>query len=590
MTHDTPGLGSLQKSDQQAMLLEVEAMSTAEVASLLEQVASEAPSWRVLWLRLHRCLGIGIASDRGIDTACPASIALDAVEYILSFESSRVFLLPRTEIDDETWPSVVEKVPQSTIVQWKAFADAVQDHSVRARFLHLVFQAKVGNGCDHAQMAAAEYLFAAAEDRAHADRADFAHAALRLSLAVGSGAGAARAAEEMRRLAMVCLTGGAPGITSRLIVNLAGVKSLPFDFDAAAEAVLVNDLGARNADRVYDAWIRRVGTKDRESLWCRRVQSAIDEAETTDGLTKVSKLYAALRLAELSGVGALRRDVAARLQRAGQADFDMMRISTTTREYEDAIAEAADAIIRGDSLGAGLIAWAAYGPPTGDTESSREVMRASLEGMLFWRLMPTQLLGPDNLPIYSGTTEADRFDVEVVKYQGIVLDHHLPVMTVALRRLGENHGIPDEASLMGFLRTWPGLDRTSARMAANALVRFWSGDFDGSVYTLLPQIERTARNLLLAADEGIYRQQRESAPGQYMGLGALLKPLGRFYGMSEDWQRYYEICLHHPAGLNLRNLLSHGFGGAASPGIAALTLHLLLHLGTAVVPAQETSG
>jgi hypothetical protein len=141
--------------------------------------------------------------------------------------------------------------------------------------------------------------------------------------------------------------------------------------------------------------------------------------------------------------------------------------------------------------------------------------------------MPTQLLGPDNLPIYSGTTEADRFDVGVVKYQGIVLDHHLPVMTVALRRLGENHGIPDEASLMGFLRTWPGLDRTSARMAANALLRFWSGDFDGSVYTLLPQIERTARNLLLAAGEGIYRQLREVTRGQYMGLGALLKPLGR---------------------------------------------------------------
>ncbi|MEE9964710.1 MAG: DUF4209 domain-containing protein [Propionicimonas sp.] len=565
-------------------------MSIAEVASLLDQAASESPSWRVLWVRLHQHLGLGVAEDRGISEDSPASIALDAVEYILAFDASRVSLLPRGEVDDEAWPKAVANVPRPTVAQWKAFAGEVRDHSVLARFRHLLFQAKAGSGRDLAVGAAAEYLLAASEERRHIDQADFAHAALRLSLAVGNTPTAELAAEKMRALAMGCLADGAPGIAARLIVSLAGVGSLPFDFEAAAEEVLANGLEGRNADRVYDAWIRRVPPECREPLWRRRVQAAIEEAEATDGLARVSKLYEALRLAESSGIGALRRDVAARLQRAGRADFDMMHISTTTREYEDAIVEAADEIIRGDSLGAGLIAWASNGPPTGDTERSREVMRASLEGMVFWHLMPTQLLGPDNLPIYSGTTEADRFDVEVVKYQSIVLDHYLPILTTALRRLGEAYGVPDEASLMGFFMTWPGLDRTSARMAANALVRFWAGDFDGAVYTLLPQIESTARNLLLAADEGIYRRQREATPGQYMGLGALLEPLGRLYGLSEDWQRYYEICLRHPAGPNLRNRLCHGFAGAVAPKAATLILHLLLHLGTVVKPAQETEG
>ncbi len=315
-------------------------------------------------------------------------------------------------------------------------------------------------------------------------------------------------------------------------------------------------------------------------MWRRRVQAAVDAAEQGDGLVMVSKLYGALHLAERSGIGGLRRDVAARLQKAGQEEFQMMHLPTVFRDYEEAITEAAEETISGDTIGAGLIRWASYGPPTGDVQRCSEAIEQFLEGLVFWHLMPVQLLGPDNLPIYSGTTEAERFDVEVVRYQARVLSHYQPIMTTALRALVDRFGIPDQASLMGFLLTWPGFDRTTARMAANALVRFWSGDFDGALYTVLPQIERTARSLLLAADEGIYRQQRESTPGQYMGLGALLEPLGRLYGLTEDWQRYYEVCLHHPAGLNLRNFASHGFTGSVAPDVAALVVHLLLHLGT----------
>lgn len=566
---------------------DLEAISVEDAAGLLDQVASEVDSWRLLWLRVHERLGLGLMAERGISVECPANVALDAVEYMLGFENSRVVLRPRIEAVDHTWPVAVDRASARAKELWRALGEATRDHAMRARFSHLLFQAKAGSGRELASGAAEAYLDAVSDDWGAIDRMEFAHAGLRLSLAVGERDQADRAAEVIRDEALRCTTVDAPGIAARGVVILAGVGRLPFDFAAVAEQVLGKGIGSNNADHIYAAWIGREQPQDREPLWRRRVQAAVDDAERTDGLVRVSKLYDALHLAERSGIGGLRRDVASRLQRAGQSEFQMMHMRTVTREYEEAVTEAAEAMIDGQTLAASLIRWASYGPPTGDAARNREAMRQCLEGAVFWHLMPTVLTGPDNLPIYRGRTEAERFDVEVVKYEALVLAHHEPIMTSALRMVVDRYGIPDQASLMGFFETWPGLDRTSARMAANALVRFWAGDFDGTLYTLMPQIERTARNLLLAADEGIYRQQREATPGQYMGLGAMLEPLGRLYGMSEDWQRYFAVCLNHPAGLNLRNLVSHGFTGATPPDLATVVTHLLLHLGTLELPSAS---
>lgn len=572
--------------DRVAPRPDLEGMDQSDVAMLLDEVAASVDSWRLLWLRLHERIGLGIVVERGISRGCPMDVALDAVEYLLDFKDGRVSLRPRNETADQSWPEAVERVSPQVTALWRALSDSCVDHSLRARFRHLLFQAKAGNGRDLARAAAAEYLNATGSDWGTIDKMEFAHAALRLSLAVGDGAGASHAAQALREQAVHGAAKDAPGLAARGVVILAGVSALPFDFDVFAEEVLTLNVGESNADHIYGAWIKRCPPADREPLWRRRVRAAVDAAEQGDGLVTVSKLYGALHLAERSGIGGLRREVASRLQRAGQAEFQMMHLPTVSREYEEAVTEAAEDMITGDTMGAGLSRWASYGPPTGDVQRSREAMEKSLEGLVLWHLMPVQLLGPDKLPIYSGTTEAERFDVEVVRYQALVLSHYEPIMTTALRTLVDRFGIPDQASLMGCLLTWPGFDRTTARMTTNALVRFWAGDFDGALYTLIPQIERTARNLLLAADEGIYRQQREATPGQYMGLGALLEPLGRLYEMSEDWQRYYTVCLNHPSGLNLRNLVSHGFTGAAPPDLTTLVLHLLLHLGTLTLPEE----
>ncbi len=222
---------------------DLEGIGQSDLALLLDGVAEGVDSWRLLQLRLHERIGLGIVAERGISPGCPMDVALDAVEYRLDFEDGRVSLRPRKEAVDQSRPKAVERVSRQTVALWRALGDSCVDHSVRARFRHLLFQAKAGNGRDLARDAAAEYLTATDSNWRAIDKMQFAHAALRLSLAVGDAAGAAQASHALREQAIQCAASDAPGLAARGVVILAGVSALPFDFDVLAEEVLALNVG-----------------------------------------------------------------------------------------------------------------------------------------------------------------------------------------------------------------------------------------------------------------------------------------------------------------------------------------------------------
>lgn len=276
---DEPGQNSLSTDEHPPLRPDLEAITVEEVSRLLDDVASREESWRLFELRVHEPLGLPLIGERGIRNGCPLDVALDAVHYRLTFDSSRVALLPKSEAADHTWPSAVEKAPAECISAWQMFGNAVGDHALRARFAHLLFQAKAGSGRDLAGAASDAYLQAVADGWGPIDRMDFALAALRLALAVKNGTRAQQAARAVRDEAIRCLGDNAPGIAARGVVILARVQSLPFDFDAVAEQVIAADIGDNNCDHVYAAWIDRQKPEDREPLWRRRVQAAVDAAD-----------------------------------------------------------------------------------------------------------------------------------------------------------------------------------------------------------------------------------------------------------------------------------------------------------------------
>ena len=93
----------------------------------------------------------------------------------------------------------------------------------------------------------------------------------------------------------------------------------------------------------------------------------------------------------------------------------------------------------------------------------------------------------------------------------------------------------------------------------------------------LLKIEALTRNLLIQADVGIYRLQRQQSPGQYPGLRFLLDELLK-RGLDASWHRFMLVLCAHVVGFNFRNELSHGFILSVDDGLAALLLQAAAYL------------
>jgi hypothetical protein len=116
-----------------------------------------------------------------------------------------------------------------------------------------------------------------------------------------------------------------------------------------------------------------------------------------------------------------------------------------------------------------------------------------------------------------------------------------------------------------------------AQALGRDLHRLFVADYEGALYTGAAHIETLARNLVLALVRPAYRTQRTNAPGQHIGLGALLSALG-VSGLDESWTRFLHGLLSGPMGLNYRNELLHGFELESSGTNAALLYVGIIYL------------
>jgi hypothetical protein len=134
--------------------------------------------------------------------------------------------------------------------------------------------------------------------------------------------------------------------------------------------------------------------------------------------------------------------------------------------------------------------------------------------------------------------------------------------------------------------------RTMARCylfaVLRALQRFWSGDYEGATYTLVPRIEAQVRDLILSTHRGIFKLQKTHSPGQFPGLGAMLALLPTEFEIDESRQRFLKVVLTEPAGFNLRNRLAHGAVLFSDIGSAAIAIHVALYLATPTPAAPQS--
>ncbi|MFI7587038.1 DUF4209 domain-containing protein [Spongisporangium articulatum] len=560
-----------------------------QVAAVLDEAARTRGHYS-LAMRVRELLGLGALQDADDDTPLANRALLCAIEYHIEVQEvggqRRIRLAPGQEFTDGSTPPAVNDVADDVVDVWRALILLVRESPSSARLHHLLFERGGADRALHARTAATAYIDSAERWTRDLDAVDDLSAAIRLSRAVGDNDTVTKALQRVLRIAEEQLARDEPaaGVVGRALRLAIGEPGCPDAVDGLIERAVKAWPGINQRDSAYALLLMRARTvEDRRSVWELRIQAWLDAADNESlKLLRSMRLQQAMRLAEQSGDGELRRLAASRLQTVRNEDLEMLCFSASSRRYQEEFDRLVELYSAGITWKEALGSFATMPPLSGDVESNRRIIRDRQAANFLGSLFPTLLLGADGLPMYEGTSEEDRFDVELVRWECELISNWGQVTSAALHRVVEIHGLPAEQDLAAFLnlpirepdgRVGPAL--------ARSLYRYWSGDSEGAAYTVLPRVEGIVRDLVLSSDSGIgiYRLQREQIPGQYAGLGYLLPLLGSELGVDESHIRYLSAVLRHPAGFNLRNQLLHGFSyGAPGPDTAAILIHVALSL------------
>jgi hypothetical protein len=558
------------------------------LAAVLDRASQERSKY-MMAMEARGALGLSLVGGLPDDLALPELATVWAMEYHVETVDDqgrrRVRLAPAHEHDDGADPPVPSAVPEPVVAVWRALLALVTQPAATARLHHLLFERGGPTRREHARAAAIAYIGAAQGWERGLDAVQDLSAATRLARAVGDRDLAAQSLAAVSALVQRRLEEDDPpaGIILRALRHLVGEPDCPPEVDELLDRAVEAWPDANRKDSALALMLKRCQDDEaRRQMWRRRVSVfTSDAAAATSGIMRAVRLQQALHLAEESGDRSLRQQAAAALQTVQRDDLGLMSFGATSRRYEEEFERQVTACSAGDSWQQSLVTFATLPPLSGETERNRDLIRRRQAEHPLGALFPTQLLGPEGLPAYTGTSEEDRFDVDLVRWETDLTQQWLPILASSLHEIPRVHGLPDLRDISSFLATWPAIDGSLAPALARALLRYWTGDSEGAAYTVLPRIESIVRGLVLASNRGVYRLQREHKPGQYAGLGQLLPILHEEYGLDESRTRFLGATLRHPAGLNLRNMMLHGFViGDFGPGAAAVLLHVALSLGT----------
>ncbi len=570
------------------------------VAHALDELALEADGAWTLEHQLRNLVG-GIHKAGFADDSVASELvacALDAVMYRLRFVEGRTSFAPfLTFADGTTQPAHVEAQASEVVARWKAlFVDATSA-VWRSRLGHLLVASGrlVGRErVDVADAAIAGYLSIGSEWGQGLDGIDALRAALALSRQFRLTERRAEVLSAIVAAVESALKDSEPkaGIVLGLTRTLVDQPDAPGDVDALldrARGAFADD--PHRHDDVIAQQLHRARSDPvrRSELWRSRVDAWLDAGEREEGMRRAVFLQTAVEHAASSGDRELRQRATARMQLLTIGELGLESVSTSMVLRGEDIARAVRPVTDAPDWRSGLVALAGMGPPTGNTAENRRVVEAQGDEFVFSALFPITKVGGDGLIRFTAETDEERAEYRLSQHEIFNLQMQAPLAAEALLRFPSHHDLPSVDELAAHFAASPVVDMSLGLGLARSFHRWWAGDFEGAAFTVVPRIETLVRNLLLGVNEGIYRLQRQSTPGQYPGLGYLLGVL-RAHGLDESWHRYLSTLLVNPTGMNLRNELLHGFVGDVDLVVSALFLQVSVYLtclGLSSSPSNE---
>ncbi|WP_216917994.1 hypothetical protein [Nocardia noduli] len=532
---------------------------------------------------------LGLSSIEDVPAAAPDELraAAWAIDYALEFEDktgrSRLTLIPRHVIVDEQIPPRVGDVPEEIVIIWIALRNEVKSSAAKARLSHLLFQRGGRDRYEYCKSAVAEYVNSSQSWERDMSAIDDLACAIQLSRAIRDNDSKLAAINLLLDVADVNLNGVEPqfGIVDRALKRATQDPDCPPRVDALLEKAATAWPDASRNDHALKMMLGRVSDADKFAIWSRRVENQLAQAEAAQlNIHRSVHRRQALVIADESGIPGLRDRAAAALQQGREEALEFMSLKTTSIRYDEEYELHRNYFMRGESWREAIYNFASSVPLSGDVEQNKKLINFQNDTHTLRAFFPVELYGEDNLPSLSGVNEEHIFDIELTRQEVKLIALNARPVTDAWLQIPSKFGLPDVREVADFLAEWPGIPANVLSSLVQAIFRSWSGDGEGAAYCLLPRVEEQVRYLVLRADAGVYRLQREKVPGQYPGLGFMLPVLAKHYDLDESRQRSLSALLCHSAGLNLRNRMLHGLSrGTPGAAEAAMIINAMLMIG-----------
>jgi hypothetical protein len=558
------------------------------LAHSLDEACKTAESWHTVPAQLSGLEQVG----EGLSDAITVVLTWP-FQYALVWDRSNPggmldAFIPQLQVGDSYFPPSPGDLPRQLLHLWESLLQDVRHPAARSRLSDILFCAK--HQPEVTAIAAIDgYLELSAVPWS---RLDVAHGLLRAErLARGTGdrdrldqvrngmLREARSALEVRE---------GPGVSLPLLEALTSSRS---GFRTESKDLLRLALSTYNDPHIVDRVIAlllglTLSNEEQTSLRQERVIVWLTAAEQATQMVRVMHLEKAVRLAEELGDDNLRDRARRGLQDAGRADLGLIRVSQGLELPRQDVEAYLQQFVGAPTWADALDGFIHHPPTTGTIAETQQLALAGDQAGPLQAVLPHVLIGGDGLPRWRPKSDAEREDSHLARYETLRFQISSGLLAMGLDRIAEHYSPIAKRQLVDYFASRQNVTKATPELMAEAFTSYWSGDYLRAFFSTVWHIEALARNLLLAANRGLYVTQRASRPGQYPGLSFLLAELLKI-GLDESWYRYLWTIFASPAGLNIRNEVAHGFVTDVGAPLTAVTLHAVSYLTTITISTAD---
>jgi lysyl-tRNA synthetase class 1 len=401
---------------------------------------------------------------------------------------------------------------------------------------------------------------------------DFVQRALSLAIQINDKARTAKAKKALFDLYALVGDIEHRGLWSMLFDNLYGVRKA--NVTALEEQRIIDELervlrltsdqtnkekfdpfAAQGAAERLERHYRRTNQPDEVHRVIRTYGQAFeDAAKEAAPLLAVAWLQPVFEKYQDAGL----REDAARLHqilemRGPQAQAGMQRIEIPIQISPEDIEKYAEALTAGDlrqSLGQIGVSFI---PQIAEIQAHNQQMRshAPLSTMI-----PIRRFEAGHVAAIIGS-QAEDSDGRLVNQIATRIGFETPWLATAFEKLKARHGL-DAAQIWAVLAESPLFRDDQRAVVVDGLAAWLGGDHIKAIHVLVPQVERTARNLAGLIGVPITSRGHTKGTMQIRGLGEILYDDLFAQLVEENLRKYLLAFLVDQRGINLRNRVAHG--------------------------------